>query len=59
MVREGLAPRGVRGQVQGVGLVQGLTRSGLVGGSPSARSADAREARFLVECKLKAFRTTL
>ena len=45
-------PRGIWGRVQGVGLVQRVTRSGLVCDSPSARSADAREARFLVELKL-------
>ena len=49
MGREGLAPRGIWGWVQGVGLVQGVARSGLVCYTPSARSADAREARFLVE----------
>ena len=46
-------PRGIWGRVQGVGLVQRVTRSGLVCDSPSARSADAREARFLVEFHLK------
>ena len=51
MVREELGPRGIWGLVHGVGLVQGVTRSGLVCDSPSARSADAREARFLVELK--------
>ena len=49
MVREELGPRGIWGRVHGVGLVQGVTRSGLVCDTPSARSADAREARFLVE----------
>ena len=46
---EELGTRGIWGRVHGVGLVQGVTRSGLVCDSPSARSADAREARFLVE----------
>ena len=50
IAREEPGPRGIWGRVQGVGLVQGVTRSGLVCGTPSARSADAREARFLVEC---------
>ena len=36
-----------------MGLVQGVTRSGLVCDTPSARSADAREARFLVELNIK------
>ena len=49
IAREESGPRGIWGRVQGVGLVQGVTRSGLVCDSPSARSADAREARFLVE----------
>ena len=49
MVMEELGTRGIWGRVHGVGLVQGVTRSGLVCDPPSARSADAREARFLVE----------
>ena len=49
IAREEPGPRGIWGRVQGVGLVQRVTRSGLVCDSPSARSADAREARFLVE----------
>ena len=49
IAREEPGPRGIWGRVQGVGLVQGVTRSGLVCDSPSARSADAREARSLVE----------
>ena len=53
MVRGGLAPRDIWDWIQGVGLVQGVTRSGLVCDAPSARSADAREARFLVECFIK------
>ena len=53
MVREELSPRGIWGRVHGVGLVQGVTRSGLVCDTPSARSADAREARFLVEYEVK------
>ena len=53
MVREELGPRGIWGRVHGVGLVQGVTRSGLVCDSPSARSADAREARFLVELNFR------
>ena len=53
IVREGPGPRGIWGRVQGVGLVQGVTRSGLVCDTPSARSADAREARFLVESSFK------
>ena len=53
MVRGGLAPRDIWGWIQGVGLVQGVTRSGLVCDAPSARSADVREARFLVEYALK------
>ena len=50
MVREELGPRGIWGRVHGVVLVQEVTRSGLVCDTPSVRSADAREARFLVEC---------
>ena len=49
IVREGPGPRGIWGRVRGVGLVQGVTRSGLVCDSPSARSAVAREARFSIE----------
>ena len=49
IAREEPGPRGIWGRVQGVDLVQGVTRSGLVCDTPSARSADAREARFLVE----------
>ena len=49
IAREEPGPRGIWGRVQGVGLVQGVTRSGLVCGTPSARSADAREARFIGE----------
>ena len=53
MVRGGgLAPRDIWGWIQGVGLVQGVTRSGLVCDAPSARSAYAHEARFLVEWEI-------
>ena len=52
MVREELGPRGICGRVHGVGLVHCVTRSGLVCDTPSARSADACEARFLVEFSL-------
>ena len=37
------------GRVQGVGLISWVNRRPLVCLAPSARSADAREARFFVE----------
>ena len=49
MVREELAPRGFWGRVQGVGLIDWVNTRPMVRGTPSARSADAREVRFLVE----------
>ena len=53
MVREELAPRGFWGRVQGVGLIDWVNTRPMVRGTPSARSADAREARFIGECILK------
>ena len=49
MVREELAPRGFWGRVQGVGLIGWVNTRPMVRGTPSARSADAREARFIGE----------
>ena len=49
IAREEPGLRSSWGRVQGVVLVQGVTRSGLVCDTPSARSADAREARFFIE----------
>ena len=49
MVREELAPRGFWGRVQGVGLIGWVNTRPMVRGTPSARSADAREARFISE----------
>ena len=46
MVREGLAPRGVWGWIQGVGLVQGITRSGLVCDSPYGMASGGQEEPF-------------
>ena len=52
MVREELAPRGFWGRVQGVGLIDWVNTRPMVRGTPSARSADAREARFIGEFRL-------
>ena len=49
MVREELAPRGFWGRVQGVGLIGWVNTRPMVRGTPSARCADAREARFIGE----------
>ena len=49
MVREELAPKGFWGRVQGVGLIDWVNTRPMVRGTPSARSADAREARFIGE----------
>ena len=49
MVREELAPRGFWGRVQGVGLIDWVNTRPMACGTPSARSADAREARFIGE----------
>ena len=49
MVREELAPRGFWGRVQSVGLIDWVNTRPMVRGTPSARSADAREARFIGE----------
>ena len=51
MVREELAPRGFWGRVQGVGLIGWVNTRPMVCGTPSARSVDAREARFIGEFK--------
>ena len=53
MVRGGLAPRGIWGRVQGVGQVAWVNTRPLVCDSPSARSAVAREARFIGEYYVK------
>ena len=55
MVREELAPRGFWGRVQGVGLIGWVNTRPMVRGTPSARSADAREARFIGEYSLEMF----
>ena len=52
-MREELAPRGFWGRVQGVGLIGWVNTRPVVGGTPSAHSADAREARFIGEFCLK------
>ena len=49
IVGEGLGPRGIWGRVQGVGQVASVNTRPLVCDSPSARSAVAREARFIGE----------
>ena len=49
MVRGGLAPRGFWEWVQGVGLIVWVNTRPMVCDSPSARSAVAREARFICE----------
>ena len=49
MVRGGLAPRGFWERVQGVGLIVWVNTRPMVCDSPSARSAVAREARFIGE----------
>ena len=46
MVREELGPRGIWGRVQGVGLVQGVTRSGLVCGTPYGMASEGQEEPF-------------
>ena len=58
MVREELAPRGVWGRVQGVGLIGWVNTRPMVCGTPSARSADAREARFIGEFYFKMIKAT-
>ena len=45
----GLGPRGIWGRVQSVGQVAWVNTRPLVCGTPSAHSADAREARFFIE----------
>ena len=49
MVRGGLAPGGFWERVQGVGLIVWVNTRPMVCDSPSARSAVAREARFIGE----------
>ena len=46
MVREELGPRGIWGRVHGVGLVQGVTRSGLVCGTPYGMASEGQEEPF-------------
>ena len=57
MVREELAPRGFWGRVQGVGLMGWVNTRPMVCDTPSARSADAREARFIGELSLIYYRS--
>ena len=46
MVREELGPRSIWGWVHGVGLVQGVTRSGLVCGTPYGMASEGQEEPF-------------
>ena len=46
MGRGGLAPRGSRGGVQGVGLVQGVARSGLVCDTTYGMASGGQEEPF-------------
>ena len=51
--KEVLGPRGIWGRVQGLKLTGWVNIKPLVCGSPSARSADARKARFSIELREK------